>query len=162
MSGSLQAETSTSDHRQGRRRRHRSRHDEAVAHLAQLPAAAPRCRDLSDSSLADRAGQEPSRCRRREGHGLSAGPGPFMLGLIIPPPSPPLPPSPTFPTPPTHPSPHPHPLHTHLHQDTHHTPYLPTHEHTQARARLHARRGRARLDPVPCATSRTVDQTPPQ
>ena len=53
----------------------------AVAHLAQLPAAAPRCRDLSDSSLADRAGQGPSRCRRREW--MWRGPGPFTKGVIV-------------------------------------------------------------------------------
>ncbi len=60
VSSQAQAETSTSVHRHGRRRRHRRRHDGAVAHLSQLPAAFPHCRDLPDSSLADRAGKEPS------------------------------------------------------------------------------------------------------
>ena len=140
MSGSPQAETGTSDHRQGRRRRHRRRHDGAVAYLAQPPAAFPRCRDLPDSSLADRAGQEPSRCRRREGRGLSAGPGPFMLGLLatpLPPsPSPPLPlPPPNLPNfTPSHPPPSSQNLHTHL--QTHHTPDTPSHTHTLTHASL--------------------------
>jgi hypothetical protein len=56
ISGSPQAETGSPVHCHGWRRRHWSRHDGAVAHLARLPGAAPRCRDLSDSSLADRAG----------------------------------------------------------------------------------------------------------
>jgi hypothetical protein len=136
MSGSPQAETGTSDHRQGRRRRHRRRHDGAVAYLAQPPAAFPRCRDLPDSSLADRAGQAPSRCRRREGRGLSAGPGPFMLGLLatpLPPsPSPPLPlPPPNLPNfTPSHPPPSSQNLHTHLQK--HHTPDTPSHTHTRS------------------------------
>jgi hypothetical protein len=151
MSGSPQAETGTSDHRQGRRRRHRRRHDGAVAHLAQLPAAAPRCRDLPDSSLADRAGREPSRHRCREGRGLSAGPGPFMLGLLI------IPPPPLFPTYPNFtPSP-PLPLITLPHARTH-TPHsrhalTHTHQHTTLPTRPHTHtHNRAR--PPSCLTTR--------
>jgi hypothetical protein len=49
ISGSPQAETSTSDHLEGSRtrRRHWRHHDGAVAHLAPLPAAAPHCWDLA-------------------------------------------------------------------------------------------------------------------
>ena len=98
--------------------------------------------NLPASSLADRAGHEPSR-GRREGRagGLSGFHPPLSL------PSPP----PTFPP---HPSPNssPHPtgpnLYAHLNSLTH--------THTGPRA--------AKLCsiPVPLATSRTVDQTPPQ
>jgi hypothetical protein len=136
MSGSPQAETGTSDHPQGRRRCHRRRHDGDVAYLAQLPAAAPRCRDLPDSSLADREGQAPSRrCCCREGRGLSAGPGPLMLGLLVIPPPPPLPdplPSPNHPIfTSSHPPPCSQNLHTHL--QTHHTPDKPSNTHAHAR-----------------------------
>jgi len=62
-SSSPQAETSTYVHCHGRRRRHRSRHDGAVAYLAQPPAATSRCRNLPASLLTDRAGQEPSQGR---------------------------------------------------------------------------------------------------
>jgi hypothetical protein len=54
MSGSPQAETGTSVYCKGRRRRHQSRHDGAVAHLALLPAALPqqqRCWNLPYSPL---------------------------------------------------------------------------------------------------------------
>ena len=113
LTGSPQAETGTYVYCHRRRRRHRNRHDGAVAHPAQLPAATPRCRILPISSLADRAGQEPARCRSRVGRGLSAGHSPLTLGLLVSP----LPSQTT----PLHYTPDPH---THTH-DT----YTYTHAH---------------------------------
>ena len=123
MTGSPQAETGTYVYCHRRRRRHRCRHDGAVAHPAQPPAAIPRCRILPISSLADRTGPEPARCRNRVGRGLSAGRSPFKLGLLVSPPFPHPPPSPpppsqhsTLPPPDSHTHP---PYTTHTHTYTH-------------------------------------------
>ena len=139
--GSPQAETSTSVYCHGRKRRHRNRHDGAVAHLAQPPAAAPRCRDLPDSSLADRAGQEPSRCHRQKKRGLSTGPSQFMVGLFVP--CIPPPPNLTPPLPPHSPS-----TRTYIHST--HPTRPPTHSHSYTHTPAHgSMRGQAMLDPGP-------------
>ena len=136
MTGCPQAETGTSVYCHRRRRRHRCRHDGAVAHPAQPPAATPRCRILPISSLADRTGPEPARCRNRVGRGLSAGRSPFKLGLLVPPPFPHSPPPPHLLRSNIPPS----PLPTRTH--THHTRH--THTHTHTRERLYARPSYAR------------------
>jgi len=138
MTGCPQAETGTSVYCHRRRRRHRCRHDGAVAHPAQPPAATPRCRILPISTSADRTGPEPTRCHNRVGRGLSAGRSPFTLGLIVPPP-PPSPPLPHLP----HPNKPLSPLTTHT--PTHYTPHhRHTHTHTHASARLYVRPSYAR------------------
>ena len=80
LTDSPPAETGTCVYQHGRMMLHNG----AVTYPAQPPAASPRCRNLSDSSLAIRAGREPSLRPRREGRGHS----PFMFGLLAPPPSP--------------------------------------------------------------------------
>ena len=118
-----------------RRRRHRSRHDGAVAHLAQPPAAAPRCRDsLTARWLTGQAknplcvaAERDVDCQPDLAHSCwassSLAPHPHLLHL---------------PTSPHHL--HPPHLHTHLLHRTHPTcTPTPTHTHTYPHTRTCAR-----------------------
>jgi hypothetical protein len=138
MTGSPQAETSTPVHRNGRRRCHRRRRDGAVAHLSQLPAASPRCPDLPDGSLADRADNVAAErdvdCPPDPAHSCWASLFPSSL-----PPSLPLPPLPCLlpPFPQTHTHLKTPPITTPLYTHTRHTrpahTYTNTHTHPRAR-----------------------------
>ena len=143
LTGSPQAETGTHVYCHGHGRRHRSRHDGAVAHPAQLPAASPRCRGLPVSSPADRVGKEPLGAAAERDVDYSPVPAhSSWASLDPPPPGPPIPPHPFSPPLPS-PFSTPHPTPTYPPTPTPHSQHTHTH-YTHTRSCLHARPSYAR------------------
>ena len=138
MTGCPQAETGTSVYCHRRRRRHRCCHDGAVAHLAQPPAATPRCRILPISSWLIGQDQSPLGVATEWDVDcpLDVAHSSWASSFHLPPLTPPLPTSsiPTFHSPPSRLT------HTLTIHDTH------THIHTHVSASM---RGQAMLDPGP-------------